>query len=84
MAENESTDVHLCNITNYNRPDNHTNDHNTDDIVLVMDKCNFNTSNYDKLIKEDGFFRLKHSFLPDIIKQNNDLLQLTNNTYQDE
>ncbi|CAB4394082.1 unnamed protein product [Rhizophagus irregularis] len=83
MAENESMDVPLCNTTNYNRPDNHVTDHDTDDIVLAMDKCNINTSNYDKLIKDDDFFRPKHSFLPDIIKQNNDLLQLTNNTHQD-
>ncbi|CAB4398984.1 unnamed protein product [Rhizophagus irregularis] len=83
MAENESMDVPLCNTTNYNRPDNHVTDHDTNDIVLAIDKCNINTSNYDKLIKDDDFFRPKHSFLPDIIKQNNDLLQLTNNAHQD-
>ncbi|CAB4384289.1 unnamed protein product [Rhizophagus irregularis] len=83
MAKNESMDIPLCNTTNYNRPDNYMTDHDTDDIVLAMDKCNINTSNYNKLIKDDDFFRPKHSFLPDIIKQNNDLLQLTNNAHQD-
>ncbi|PKK59145.1 hypothetical protein RhiirC2_795252 [Rhizophagus irregularis] len=38
MAKNESMDIPLCNTTNYNRPDNYMTDHDTDDIVLAMDK----------------------------------------------